>query len=191
MIIKQLKLITMEKNEFAGQKFRIETMLGKSVVQGTATIKESHGALAWGLAEFGSIQHFHTYFLTIERGKVTAIKINPKEIFDDGRGGFKTLGMESEVRTLYEVMIGSLCEADALKKRRKETEVAMGRRLDDLAQKNTAIRDKRLELKNKITELCTNKSLDQQMTDPEIKKLAGELSILNILHPERRIVTSK
>lgn len=172
-------------NDFIGQKFKIESSIGGTIVHGVATIRANYQDIAWGPAQFGNVPYFHTYFLEIKNGKIVGIRINSNERFDDGRGGVKYLGTEEEVKKFYEILIGSRCENDILKKRRDEELKKLAELGEARTQKSILVKSKRSELEAEVRRLSSGLSIDEILQCKELQTLALKFAAFDRVFPPR------
>ena len=173
-------------DEYKDRKFAVETSIIPGVEShGTATIFGSFRNVAWGELVCGQAVNYHIFNLvTDKKGKVSECVIIPQH-YENKQGKFQELGTREQVQRAFEIMQGQMIDAKNQKEIDDQKKQSLAQMVEEKARKGEIIRAKRAKLRSELQKLAEGKSIDEQLSDKDLQKLAVELSVFNLLYPER------
>ena len=175
-------------DKYLGKKYSMETSVVPGVTSiGTVTILGSFRNIGWGDLRCGESQNFHIFNLRVEDNRVTKIEISNVTHFENRDGTPRSLGSRDEVQRTFEVLQGSMIKSEELAEVKKAQKRINDEMQEVKEKRGQEIRAKREQLEEQVRKLSSGKSIQEQITDPGLQKLAVEFAVFDRIYPPRRI----
>jgi hypothetical protein len=178
-------------NEYKGKELPIEIASGpgkdSSQITAGAEILASCGNIAWGEIRSRNRSEFHCFILDFDqRGKAIGCHVYPHEGFPDKNGNLKPIGNREEAERFFIIQQGFLIDQVKLAEIKNAQKQKLSDLVDEKNKRGLEIRSVRDQLKAEFQKLSEGKSIQEQLNDKDLQSLSAQLSLFNLLYPERK-----